>query len=113
MFFVYNSTKTRPTPSKWLFFFIFFYTFLFLFANGKSVIYGVLQDKKATGHPSIVSKLEGNVIVDSQVVIDGGLITCRGLSSTPEFALAVIAKFFGHGRAKSVASGLVYEYRAT
>ncbi|CAH1444925.1 unnamed protein product [Lactuca virosa] len=74
---------------------------------------GLLQDKKATAHPSIVSKLEGNVIVGSQVVIDGGLVTCRGLSSTPEFALAVIAKFFGHGRAKSVASGLVYEYRAT
>ncbi|KAI3708018.1 hypothetical protein L2E82_37012 [Cichorium intybus] len=73
---------------------------------------GLLQNKKATAHPSIASKLESNTIVGSQVVIDGGLITCRGLSSAPEFALAIIAKFFGHGRAKSVAAGLVFEYRA-
>ncbi|KAL4581192.1 hypothetical protein LXL04_017402 [Taraxacum kok-saghyz] len=72
---------------------------------------GLLQDKKVTVHPSIVSKFESNVVVNSQVVIDGELITCRGLSSSLEFALVIIAKFFGHGRAKSVASGLVFEYR--
>nr|XP_043628301.1 protein DJ-1 homolog C isoform X2 [Erigeron canadensis] len=73
---------------------------------------GLLQ-KKATSHPSVLSKLESNDLVNSQVVIDGRLITCRGFSSAPEFALAIIAKFFDHGRAKSVAAGLVYDYRAT
>ncbi|KAI3805051.1 hypothetical protein L1987_27061 [Smallanthus sonchifolius] len=74
---------------------------------------GLLQNKKATAHPSVVSMLDSNTIVSSQVVVDGRLITCRGLSSAPEFALAIIAKFFGHGRAKSVATGLVFEYRAS
>ncbi|XP_024960770.1 protein DJ-1 homolog C [Cynara cardunculus var. scolymus] len=73
---------------------------------------GLLQNKKATGHSSMVSKLESEAVVGSQVVIDGELITCRGLSSTPEFALAIIAKFFGHGRARSVAEGLVFPYLA-
>lgn len=75
--------------------------------------HGLLQNKKVTAHPSVLSKLESNNIVNSQVVIDGQLITCRGLSSAPEFSLAIIAKFFGHGRAKSVAAGLVFEYRAS
>ncbi|KAJ0773568.1 putative protein/nucleic acid deglycase DJ-1, class I glutamine amidotransferase [Helianthus annuus] len=72
---------------------------------------GLLKNKKATVHPSVVSMLDSNTIVGSQVVVDGTLITCRGLSSAPEFALAIIAKFCGHGRAKSVATGLVFEYR--
>ncbi|PWA78360.1 class I glutamine amidotransferase-like superfamily protein [Artemisia annua] len=75
--------------------------------------HGLLQNKKVTAHPSVLSKLESNNIVSSQVVIDGQLITCRGFSSAPEFALTIIAKFFGHGRAKSVAAGLVFEYRAS
>ncbi|KAD4179320.1 hypothetical protein R6Q59_022846 [Mikania micrantha] len=74
---------------------------------------GLLQNKKATAHPSVVSTLDSNTSVTSQVVVDGRLITCQGLSSAPEFALTIIAKFFGHGRAKSVATGLVYEYRAS
>nr|GEW75662.1 protein DJ-1 homolog C [Tanacetum cinerariifolium] len=75
--------------------------------------HGLLQNKKVTAHPSVLSKLESNTVVSSQVVIDGQLITCRGISSAPEFALAIIAKFFGHGRAKSVAAGLVFEYLAS
>ncbi|MFS7920064.1 putative class I glutamine amidotransferase [Helianthus anomalus] len=74
---------------------------------------GLLKNKKATAHPSVVSMLDSNTIVGSQVVVDGRLITCRGLSSSPDFALAIIAKFCGHGRAKSVATGLVFEYRAS
>ncbi|XP_076911325.1 protein DJ-1 homolog C-like [Bidens hawaiensis] len=74
---------------------------------------GLIQNKKATAHPSMVSALDSNTIVGSQVVVDGKLITCRGLSSAPELALAIIAKFCGHGRAKSVATGLVFEYRAS
>ncbi|KAK9077176.1 hypothetical protein SSX86_005512 [Deinandra increscens subsp. villosa] len=74
---------------------------------------GLLQNKKATAHPSVVSMLDSNTIVGSQVVVDGRLITCRGLSSSLELALAIIAKFCGHGRAKSVATGLVFEYRAS
>ncbi|KAJ0801018.1 putative protein/nucleic acid deglycase DJ-1, class I glutamine amidotransferase [Helianthus annuus] len=74
---------------------------------------GLLKNKKATAHPSMVSMLDSSTIVSSQVVVDGRLITCRGLSSAPNFALAIIAKFCGHGRAKSVATGLVFEYRAS
>ncbi|XP_071736789.1 protein DJ-1 homolog C isoform X2 [Rutidosis leptorrhynchoides] len=75
--------------------------------------HSLLQDKNAAAHTSVLNNLDSNAMVNSQVVIDGRLITCRGSSSGPEFALAIIAKFFGHGRAKSVAAGLVFEYRST
>lgn len=44
------------------------------------------------------------------MVIDGKVITSRGLASVTDFALAIISKLFGHRRARSVAEGLVFEY---
>jgi transcriptional regulator GlxA family with amidase domain len=46
----------------------------------------------------------------AKVVIDGKLITCRGLATVTDFALAIVGKLFGYGRARSVAEGLVFEY---
>ncbi|TQE05309.1 hypothetical protein C1H46_009084 [Malus baccata] len=71
---------------------------------------GLLKGKKATAHPSIVSKLTNEVINGTKVVIDGKLITSRGLSTVTDFALAIVSKLHGHARARSVAEGLVYDY---
>lgn len=46
----------------------------------------------------------------ARVVIDGKLITSRGLATAIEFALAIVSKLFSHARARSVAEGLVFEY---
>jgi transcriptional regulator GlxA family with amidase domain len=63
-----------------------------------------------TAHPSIVNQLTCEVIDRSKVVIDGNLITGMGLGTVIDFSLAIIKKFFGHGRAKGVANGMVFEY---
>uniref|UniRef100_A0A0E0ITM2 DJ-1/PfpI domain-containing protein n=1 Tax=Oryza nivara TaxID=4536 RepID=A0A0E0ITM2_ORYNI len=68
------------------------------------------QDKTVTAHPSIVNQLTCEVIDRSKVVIDGNLITGMGLGTVIDFSLAIIKKFFGHGRAKGVANGMVFEY---
>lgn len=70
---------------------------------------GLLKDKKATAHPTVLDKLKDGVN-DAQVVIDGKLITSQGLATSTQFALAIVSKFFGHARARSVAEGLVYQY---
>lgn len=44
------------------------------------------------------------------VVIDGNVITGRGLSAATDFALAIVGKLFGLTRARSVAEGLVFDY---
>lgn len=68
------------------------------------------QDKRVTAHPSVIRELNEELVDGSRVVIDGKLITSRGLASAIDFALAIVSKFFGHARARSVAEGLVFEY---
>jgi transcriptional regulator GlxA family with amidase domain len=63
-----------------------------------------------TSHPSTTKQLTRRVFDRSKVVIDGNLITGKGLGTIVDFSLAIIRKFFGHGRAKSVANGIVFEY---
>ncbi|CAL5329264.1 hypothetical protein CsSME_00009598 [Camellia sinensis var. sinensis] len=74
---------------------------------------GLLKDKRATAHPSIISELTNKAVDGAGVVIDGKLITSRGLASAADFALAIVSKLFGHARARSVAEGLVIEYLRT
>uniref|UniRef100_A0A2P2L6L9 Protein DJ-1 homolog A-like n=1 Tax=Rhizophora mucronata TaxID=61149 RepID=A0A2P2L6L9_RHIMU len=71
---------------------------------------GLLKDKHATGHPSVLSKLTNGVVNGAKVVIDGKLITSKGLATVTDFTLAIVSKLFGHARARSVAEGLVFEY---
>ncbi|KAK6282575.1 hypothetical protein POUND7_016400 [Theobroma cacao] len=71
--------------------------------------HGLLKEKRATAHPSTTRELT-NVVDGPKVVIDGKLITSRGLATVSDFALAIVSKFFGHARARSVAEGLVFEY---
>ncbi|KAH7650591.1 Protein/nucleic acid deglycase DJ-1 protein [Dioscorea alata] len=71
---------------------------------------GLLKDKIATAHPSAISKLTGQVDDETDVIIDGNLITGRGLVTVMDFALAIVNKFFGLPRTRSVAEGLVFDY---
>lgn len=71
---------------------------------------GLLKDKRVSADPAAVSKPDNVVVDGSRVVIDGRLITSSGLSTAIDFTLAIVAKFFGHARARSVAEGLVFEY---
>ena len=68
-----------------------------------------IQDKRATAHPSVVDTLT-KVVDGAKVVIDGKLITSRGLATVVDFSLTIVGKLFGYGRARSVAEGLVFEY---
>ncbi|XP_042514481.1 protein DJ-1 homolog C isoform X2 [Macadamia integrifolia] len=71
---------------------------------------GLIKDKRATAHPSVISKLTNQIVDGAGVVIDGKLITSRGLATVTDFALAIVSKLYGHARARSVAEGLVFEY---
>ncbi|GMI88243.1 DJ-1 homolog C [Hibiscus trionum] len=71
--------------------------------------HGLLKGKKITAHPHAITELS-NAVDGPKVVIDGRLITSRGLATVLDFTLAIVSKFFGHARARSVAEGLVFEY---
>ncbi|KAJ7946059.1 Protein DJ-1 [Quillaja saponaria] len=72
---------------------------------------GLLKNKRACAYPSISDKVtDGGAINGAKVVVDGKLITNRGLATVTDFALTIVSKLFGHGRARSVAEGLVLDY---
>ncbi|XP_072978204.1 protein DJ-1 homolog C [Typha angustifolia] len=71
---------------------------------------GLLKDKVATAHPAVIGDLTCQVADGTGVVIDGNLITGRGLGSVIDLSLAIVRKLFGHSRARSVAEGIVFEY---
>jgi len=71
---------------------------------------GLLEDKIVAAHPAVANELTCKIIERSNIVIDGNLITGKGTGTVVDFALGIIRKFFGHGRAKSVANGIVFEY---
>lgn len=71
---------------------------------------GLLKDKRATAHPSVLDKLKDQAINGAKVVIDGKLITSEGLATVTVLALIIVSKLYGNGRARSVAEGLVFEY---
>lgn len=68
------------------------------------------QEKVTIPHPDIVIKPTVRVSNEADIVIDGMLITGRGLGTVLDFSLAIVHKLFGHGRARSVAEGIVFEY---
>ncbi|XP_073286969.1 protein DJ-1 homolog C [Primulina huaijiensis] len=71
--------------------------------------YGLLKDRHAAAHPSVMSDVN-NMVTGARVVIDGQLITSKGRATATDFALAIVSKLFGVARARSVAEGLVLEY---
>ncbi|KAK7252035.1 hypothetical protein RIF29_35719 [Crotalaria pallida] len=72
--------------------------------------HGLIKDKRAAAPPSVLEKVKDEEINGAKVVIDGRLITSKGLATVTDFALAIVSKLFGNGRARSVAEGLVFEY---
>ncbi|PKU67645.1 Protein DJ-1 like C [Dendrobium catenatum] len=65
--------------------------------------HGLLKDKIATAHPSVINKLTGQVADGAGIVIDGNIITCQGLGTVMDFSMNIVHKLFGHGRTRSLA----------
>ncbi|CAA7395172.1 unnamed protein product [Spirodela intermedia] len=70
----------------------------------------LLTNERIAAHPSVIDQLNGQVVDGAGVIIDGKVITSRGLGTVMDFSLAIVSKLFGHARARSVAEGIVYEY---
>lgn len=71
--------------------------------------FNIYQGKVATTDPSIKDQLKGPVD-EAEVVIDGNLITGKGLGTVMDLSLAIVRKLFGPDRTRSLAEGLVYDY---
>lgn len=69
---------------------------------------GILQGKRATCFPGFEDKLEGAVVTGSKTVVDGNIITGKGMGTAIDFSLAVIEKLKGRETADKIAAAILY-----
>lgn len=69
---------------------------------------GLLKGKKATCYPGFEEKLDGADIKNLSVVVDGNLITSKGLGTAIDFSLAIIEFFKGVEEANKIKDAIQY-----
>jgi 4-methyl-5(b-hydroxyethyl)-thiazole monophosphate biosynthesis len=69
---------------------------------------GILKDAKACSYPDFEKELTGAEVLREEVVIDGHLITSRGMGTSIAFALAIVASFSGEEKADNLAKTIIY-----
>lgn len=74
----------------------------------ETVIFSLIQGKKATAFPAMCNKLSDQSEVENRVVVDGNLITSRGPGTSIEFALVIVEKLFGRKLALELAKTIVF-----
>ena len=70
---------------------------------------GFLQGKTAVCYPGFESSLQGAVVGNKCVEVDGHITTSKGPGTAMEFALTLIAQLQGVEKAEEIRAGLLYE----
>lgn len=70
---------------------------------------GHLNGKKACSFPDMESQLEGAEVLREPAVIDGNIITGRGMGAAISFGLAILEKLQGKEVAEEMAVKIVYK----
>ena len=70
---------------------------------------GLLEGKKATCHPGFEDKLLGATWLEEPVVVDGNIITSRGMGTAIAFALEIVRYFADDESVEKIKTGLVYQ----
>lgn len=69
---------------------------------------GFLKGRKAVCYPGFEEKLDGAVVSDAKVAVDGNVTTSRGLGTAIEFSLELIAQLCGKETADKISAGIIY-----
>ncbi len=70
--------------------------------------YGFLIGKKATSYPGFEAKLAGAECVLDAVVVDGNIITSRGMGTAIPFSLALIEQLLDAKTANKIGKAIIY-----
>ncbi len=69
----------------------------------------ILDGKNATCHPGFEDKLLGAVWKKEPVVVDGNIITSRGMGTAIDFGLEIVRYFADEGTVEKLKKDLVYQ----
>ncbi len=70
---------------------------------------GILRGRKACSYPSFESHLDGAEVLQQPAVIDGNIITGRGMGAAIPFSLAILEKLQGKEAARQMAETIIYQ----
>ena len=70
---------------------------------------GILKGKKAVCYPGFEDKLIGAEALKEEVVVDGNIITSRGMGTAIAFGLKIIEHLENKELAEKIASSIVYK----
>lgn len=70
---------------------------------------GLLKGKKATSYPGFEDKLIGAEVCEEAVVVDGNIITSRGMGTAIEFALAIVEYLLNEDTAGKLGKSIIYK----
>lgn len=71
---------------------------------------GLLKGKNATCFTGMEDQLLGANVMNDPVVVDGKIITSKGLGTAIDFSLSIIKSFRGEEEAKKMASQIQYRH---
>ncbi len=71
---------------------------------------GILQGRRATCFPGFEDKLTGARFVDEMAVVDGNVVTSRGLGTSMEFGFALLEQLVSKETAEKVREQIVFQY---
>jgi len=69
---------------------------------------GYLVGRKAAIYPGMEAELQGAEVKYDPAVIDGNIITGRGMGAAIDFALAIVSSIEGTEKAETIAKAIVY-----
>ena len=69
---------------------------------------GIVKGRRACCYPGYEEHMDGAEVVYEPAVIDGNVITGRGMGCAVSFALAIISHFCGQDKAAELAEAIVY-----
>jgi 4-methyl-5(b-hydroxyethyl)-thiazole monophosphate biosynthesis len=70
---------------------------------------GLLKGKKATSYPGFEEKLIGAELCTDPVVVDGNIITSRGMGTAIPFALEIVRYLVDNDTAEKLSSSIIYK----
>ncbi len=72
---------------------------------------GILEGKRATCYPGFEGKLTGAEFVDEMAVVDGNVVTSRGLGTSMEFGFALLEVLVSKEMAEKVRGEIVFKFQ--
>ncbi len=71
---------------------------------------GILEGRKATCYPGFEDQLTGADFVDEMAVVDGNVVTSRGLGTSMEFGFTLLQQLVSKEKAEEIRQQIVFKY---